>query len=126
MPDNQVIPTVPTNKIPSYVWIIITVLGLSIVFLLIFRSGDASGNKGGLVQNEINDKVKTLRDDSVKKYRVTKFLETWENNLKLLGTKLGQETDNLVKNYKLPLSVNDVNFTDDSVNNYAFAHAGSI
>jgi len=71
------------------------------------------------VQNEINDKVKILREDSVKKNRVTKFLETWENNLKLLETKLNQQNDSLLRNYKFLLAINDVNFTNDSVNSHS-------
>lgn len=125
MADNQVIPSQPTpnqsiNKMPPYVWIIIGILGLTIFFLIFCKSTDLSGNKSNLVQNEINDKIKILREDSVKKNRVTKFLETWENNLKLLETKLNQQNDSLIRNYKFPLTINDVNFTDDSVNSYSF------
>jgi hypothetical protein len=93
---------------------------LGIIFLLIFRSGNLSGSAGGLVQNEISDKIKTLREDSINKYRVTRFLETWEKNLSLLGAKLSQKNDTLVKGYKLPLVIGDINFVGDSVNSYSF------
>lgn len=108
MSENQSTLNQPIAKVPLYMWLVVGILVVIILFCMFCKSTDLSGNKGGLVQGEVNDKIKALRDDSIKKYRVVKFLETWELNLKLLKGKLEKQSDSLIKNYNFALKAGDV------------------